>query len=84
MMRPRAIQNDKEMNMSVQTDKSIHDYLAAIGQVYGADYRDRMVVAFCGGHYYRVKHPGGVEGQLVPVGHLDLMTAHLLRQSGRR
>ena len=64
--------------MTAHTDESIQNYLAAIGQVHGAEYRDRMVVAFCGGHYYKVKHPHEDEGKIVPVGHLDLMTKNLL------
>lgn len=64
--------------MTVHTDESIEHFLDAIGQVHGADYKDRMSVAFCGGHYFKVKYPHQNEAMLVPAGYLDLMTRDLL------
>ncbi|PIP03431.1 MAG: hypothetical protein COW18_07830 [Zetaproteobacteria bacterium CG12_big_fil_rev_8_21_14_0_65_54_13] len=64
--------------MSTHTDVVIDHFLDAIGQVHGADYKDRTSVIFCGGHYFKVKYAHQDKGSIVPVGHLDLMTKDLL------
>lgn len=64
--------------MTMRTNQSIDNFLAAIAQVHGAHYKDKMSVSWCGGHYYRVKYPDEAEGHVVPVGHLNLMTKDLL------
>lgn len=64
--------------MTKHTRESVENYLDAIGMVHGAEYKSKTEVKFCGSHYYSVKHPGMMEGMVVPAGHLDLMTKHLL------
>jgi len=68
----------KEENMTAHTDAAIEQFLDAIGQVHGEDYKENMFVAFCGGHYFKVKYPHQDQGTIVPVGHLALMTKDLL------
>jgi len=64
--------------VTTHTDKAIEDFLDAIGQVHGEDYKKKMSVVFCGGHYFKVKYPYQDQGTIVPVGHLALMTKDLL------
>lgn len=62
--------------------ESIDQYLDAVEQVYGAEYRQQTEV-FASSHYVTIKHPGAPEGDAIPVGHLDLMTEHLLHGDER-
>ena len=58
--------------------QAIDQYLEAVEQVYGPDYRQRTQVSFGGGHYVTIKHPDTREGEVIPVGHLALMTENLM------
>lgn len=57
--------------------QAIDQYLDAVEKVYGADYRKQTEVSFGGGHYVTIKRPDDPEGEIIPVGHLALMTEKL-------
>jgi len=59
---------------------AIEQYLDAVEKVHGPAYRQQTEVSFGGGHYVRIRHPDTREGEVVAVGHLDLMTQKLLDQ----
>lgn len=63
---------------------AIDMYLDAIERAYGPRYRQDVQISFAGGHYVRIRHPDIHEGQVVPVGHLDLMTRQLLAEEATR
>jgi len=57
---------------------AIEQYLDAVEKVHGPEYRKQTEVSFGGGHYVRIRQPDTIEGEVVPVGHLELMTQKLL------
>lgn len=70
--------------MTTFVRQAINDYLDAISKVYGPEYEAKMVVTFGGGHYVHIKHPDTVEGEAVPIGHLEMMTKDLLAKAEMR
>jgi len=61
----------------------IDEYLDAINEVFGSEYRSKMVVEPRGSSIL-VKHPDVVEGELVSLGYMRILTRNLLSGSHRR
>ncbi|EAU53459.1 hypothetical protein [Mariprofundus ferrooxydans] len=62
-------------------EEQIEQFLDAIDQVYGEEYRNSMIVESRGNRQILVKHPEHQEGNLVTLGTLELMTKSLLDQA---
>ncbi|MDQ6966839.1 MAG: hypothetical protein Q9M23_07955 [Mariprofundaceae bacterium] len=69
-------------NMEI-AQKSIDEYLDAVNQVFGAEYRDKMVVE-CRGAHVLVKHPDVEEGELMPLGYMPILTRNVLSAATRQ
>jgi len=62
-------------------EEQITQFLDAIGEVYGEEYKNSMVVESRGNRQILVKHPEHQEGNLVTLGTLELMTKSLHSQA---
>lgn len=62
-------------------EEQIEQFLEAIGQAYGEEYKNSMIVESRGNRQILVKHPEHQEGNLVTLGTLELMTKSLLDQA---
>lgn len=64
----------------MHAQQAVTDYLEAIRRTHGDEYRSHMTVAADDAGHVLVKHPDAIEGEVVPLGHLELMTEHLLSE----
>jgi len=63
-------------NETLHNEKqAIDEYLDAVGQAFGEEYRRQMVVEPKGFHIL-IKHPDAPEGELVPIGYMPILTRH--------
>jgi len=62
-------------------NQKINEFLDAVGQIHGEDYRTKMVVAHRGGTSIFVKYPDHNEGSLVDLDNLEMKTKHLKKTS---
>ncbi len=65
--------------MEQHVERVIREYLDAVEAAHGREYRDRCEVRYTGGSHILVRHPDDEEGELLPIGHVEEMTAHLRR-----
>jgi len=63
------------------TKNKIKEFLDAIGQVHGDEYKAKMVVADRGSGHIMVKYPDKEEGSPILLGTLELMTKNLLNRA---
>jgi len=61
--------NDRKQHMQ----HAIHEYLEAVAESFGEDYRQAMVVEPRGSEIL-FRHPDAAFGEMVPVGYMPILT----------